>query len=87
MENLNLHIMKRIMEKKFDSTYSKAKYLATKHLINLLKKNFPCTILRVYQAYGPNQSTNRFLPILITNCLKNRKFDTSDGKQLRDLFT
>ena len=81
------HNEKNKWEKKFDSTYSKAKYLATKHLINLFKKkNFPCTILRVYQAYGPNQSTNRFLPILITNCLKNRKFDTSDGKQLRDFI-
>ena len=82
------HNEKNKWEKKFDSTYSKAKYLATKHLINLFykKNNFPCTILRVYQAYGPNQSTNRFLPILSTNCLKNRKFDTSDGKQLRDFI-
>ena len=43
-------------KKNFNSTYSKAKYLATKYLIRLNeKKGFPCTILRVYQAYGPIQ--------------------------------
>ena len=34
------HNEKNKWEKKFDSTYSKAKYLATKHLINLFKKKF-----------------------------------------------
>ena len=69
------------------ATYAKAKLLATKHLINLYKKNkFPCTILRLYQAYGPKQDTNRFLPILITNCLKNKKFQTSSGNQYRDFI-
>ena len=54
------------------ATYAKAKLLATKYLVNLHKINrFPCTILRLYQAYGPKQDTNRFLPVLITNCLKN----------------
>jgi len=69
------------------STYSQAKYLATKYLIGLYKKKkFPCTVLRLYQTYGPKQDTNRFLPILITNCLKNTKFQTSHGKQFRDFI-
>ncbi len=81
------HNEKKKWEKKFHSTYSKAKYLATEHLINLYKKKgFPCTILRVYQAYGPKQATNRFLPIIITNCIKNKKFDTSNGNQFRDFI-
>ena len=69
------------------STYSKAKFLATRYLLNLYeKKNFPCTVLRLYQTYGPKQDTNRFLPILITNCLTNSKFQTSNGKQFRDFI-
>ena len=69
------------------ATYAKAKLLATKYLVNLHKINrFPCTILRLYQAYGPKQDTNRFLPVLITNCLKNKKFQTSSGNQYRDFI-
>ena len=48
-------------------TYGKSKLLATKHLMSLNKeKNFPSVILRLYQAYGPAQDLNRFLPIIIT---------------------
>ena len=67
------------------SFYTKAKFLATKHLLSLYKKNkFPVTILRLYQAYGPKQDINRFIPIVIDACLKNKEFECSDGKQLRD---
>ena len=69
------------------SIYTKAKFLATKHLIKLFnKKNFPVTVLRLYQAYGPKQDVNRFLPIVIEACRKNENFDCSDGKQLRDFI-
>lgn len=74
-------------KKKSSSTYYYAKSLATKLLIKLYKKKkFPVTILRLYQAYGPNQDINRFLPFLIINCLKNKKFPTSNGKQYRDFI-
>jgi nucleoside-diphosphate-sugar epimerase len=67
------------------SIYSKAKYLSTKYLTNLhKKKNFPCTIIRLYQVYGPKQDLNRFISITISNCLKNKKFPSSEGKQFRD---
>ena len=69
------------------STYNRAKFLATKHLINLYKnKNFPVTILRLYQAYGPKQDKNRLIPIVIDSCIKNKKFPCSDGKQYRDFI-
>ena len=69
------------------SVYSYAKYKTTSFLISLYKKyNFPITVLRLYQAYGPHQDTNRFIPILITNCLKNKKFKTSHGQQSRDFI-
>ena len=67
------------------SIYGKAKLLATNHTISLNKKNeFPSTVLRLYQAYGPRQDLNRFIPIIISGCLKNKKFPCSEGKQFRD---
>ena len=70
-----------------NSTYGKAKLLASKYLIKLYKKkNFPATILRLYLAYGPKQDFNRFLPIIIKGCLNNKKFPCSEGKQIRDFI-
>jgi len=71
--------------KSIKSTYGKAKLLSSIYLINLFKKKkFPCTILRLYLAYGPKQDINRFLPIIIEGCIKNQKFPCSKGNQLRD---
>ena len=71
--------------KSIKSVYGKAKLLSSIYLINLFnKKNFPITILRLYQVYGPKQDINRFLPITIKGCIKNKKFPCSHGKQLRD---
>ena len=67
------------------SVYGRAKLLSSEHLMNLFrKKNFPSTILRLYLAYGPRQDINRFLPIIINGCIKNKKFPCSAGNQLRD---
>jgi len=69
------------------SIYGKAKLLASKHMINLFKKkNFPVTVIRFYLVYGPKQDVNRFLPIIITGCVKNKKFPCSTGEQLRDFI-
>jgi nucleoside-diphosphate-sugar epimerase len=37
-------------------------------------------------VYGPKQDINRFIPTIINGCLKNKKFPTSDGSQLRDFL-
>ena len=67
------------------SSYYKAKFLSSLHLIKLFKKNkFPAIILRLYQTYGPRQDLNRFIPIIIDGCVKNKKFPCSHGKQYRD---
>jgi nucleoside-diphosphate-sugar epimerase len=67
------------------SIYNRAKFLASKFLLKSYKqKNFPITILRLYQAYGPRQDINRFIPIVIDACLKNKKFPCSNGNQFRD---
>ena len=65
--------------------YGSSKLKATKFLQNLYKrKNFPVTILRLFQTYGPKQDSNRVIPISINKCIKNQFFPCSDGKQLRD---
>ena len=48
------------------------------------KFNFPVTILRLYQVFGPNQDINRFIPIVIEACKKGKKFPCSNGTQKRD---
>ena len=76
-ENLN--------KKPTTSFYAKSKYLASEHGLKLFKKNnFPITVLRVYQAYGPNQKKDRLIPSLIESCLKNNEFPCTEGTQLRD---
>ena len=80
-ENVNHDI------KSIKSIYGKAKLKASIYLINLFKKKkFPSTILRLYLAYGPKQDVNRFLPIIINACIKNKKFACSEGTQLRDFI-
>ncbi len=67
------------------SVYGKAKLLSTRFVLSLYKKyNFPAAILRLYLVYGPMQDPNRVIPIAIINAIQNKKFDCSDGLQLRD---
>ena len=69
------------------SIYGKAKLLSSRYVIKLFKeKNFPATVLRLYLVYGPRQELNRFLPITILGCIKNKKFSCSTGNQLRDFI-
>ena len=65
--------------------YSIAKFLCTKHLMNLyIKKKFPVTVFRLFQAYGPKQDENRVIPFIIKNCFKNKIFSTTEGNQICD---
>ena len=69
------------------SHYGNAKLKATEYLINKFKCfNFPCNILRIYLCYGPGQDLNRFIPKLITSCLKNEEFLCSTCVQYRDFI-
>ncbi len=78
---------KEIKNSKPLSVYSKSKYLAAKYLLKIYKtKKFPITIFRLYQVYGPRQDLNRFIPIVIHNCIKNKTFPCSNGKQYRDFI-
>ena len=72
---------------KMESIYAKAKLKTSKYLLNLHKKgNFPVTIFRIYLAYGPGQEFNRIIPFTIKNCLNNKSFPCSEGKQYRDFI-
>ena len=79
--------IKEILYKNIPSTYGQSKLKATNYLLKLFKHNkFPGIVLRLYLAYGPKQDNNRFIPIIINSCLKNKKFDCSEGKQYRDFI-
>ena len=81
------HRENNLSEKIPISNYYKAKFLATNYHLKLFKKfNFPVTILRLYQVYGPKQDLNRLIPIIIDGCLRDKKFPCSDGTQLRDFI-
>tara|TARA_A100001011_G_C14320665_1_gene850459 strand:- start:805 stop:1719 length:915 start_codon:yes stop_codon:yes gene_type:complete len=69
------------------SVYSLAKYKSTVFLRKLFfNYNFPVTILRLYQAYGPKQDTNRLIPSVIEQSFKGEKIPCSHGLQLRDFL-
>ena len=49
------------------SYYGNAKLNATLYSLKMFKKiNFPITVLRPYQVYGPNQEVNRLIPYVIS---------------------
>ena len=67
--------------------YGKYKFLATKYYLECYKKfNFPVSIIRFYQIYGPHQKKNRFVPQLINACKTGKTFYTSNGTQSRDFL-
>ena len=68
-----------------NSPYALSKLASTKFLLMLYKsQQFPTTVLRFFQVYGPKQDSNRALPQIIKNCLSNKKFPVSQGNQIRD---
>lgn len=69
------------------TNYASAKFLATKHILNLCKENnFPGVIIRFYQVYGQGQRKERRRPFIIDSCKKNKKFPCSSGIQSRDFL-
>ena len=67
------------------SLYSMGKVAASKMLqVLYITEGFPSVILRPFLVYGPGQNNQRFLPQIISGCLKNEKFPVSYGEQLRD---
>jgi len=68
-------------------SYGKFKLKATKYLLEKnIRHKFPSVILRFYQLYGPYQDKNRFIPFVISSCMKGDSFPCSHGKQKRDFL-
>ena len=68
-----------------NSAYSFAK-MSSAHFLQMISRSekFPSSIVRIFLTYGPGQKENRFIPQIIQGCLKNIKFNTSSGRQIRD---
>ena len=70
-----------------NSIYAKAKFNASKSVLNFTKsKSFVAIVLRIYQVYGPGQECNRLIPQVIKACLKNKKFNCTNGIQAKDFL-
>ena len=69
------------------SVYGQAKLDACNYLKEINKKfNFPYIVLRLYQIYGPYQKFDRLIPSAIKSFIRNEKFRSSHGFQLRDFL-
>ena len=66
------------------SHYCKAKYCVSQFIQKKLRNK--SIILRLYQVFGPNQKNDRLIPYVIQSCKKNKKFNCTDGNQLRDFL-
>ena len=78
---------KKTSIKNLKSVYGISKLKASKYLVKISKdKDLKYIILRPFLVYGPGQTSQRLIPNTIINCLNNKKFLCSDGKQIRDFL-
>ena len=65
-----------------------ASKVASTHFLQMLyrSESFPATVMRLFLVFGPDQKSNRIVPYVIQNCLKDQTFKISEGKQLRDFI-
>lgn len=67
--------------------YAFFKNMGTNYLKNLNDlKVLNCITLRLFTTYGMNQSRSRFIPFVIDNCKKNKKFELTNCNQVRDFI-
>ena len=67
------------------SAYGRKKLSITKNLLKSFKKKFfPLIIVRIFQVYGPFDNSNKIIPQVLQNCLKNRTLKLTAGYQTRD---
>ncbi len=67
------------------SAYGRKKLSITKNLLKSFKKKFfPLIIVRMFQVYGPFDNSNKIIPQVLQNCLKNRTLKLTAGYQTRD---
>lgn len=78
--------LKETQPGKATTIYGKSKLKASKFLLSLKNKNFPFVIIRPFLLYGPYQDKNRFLPLVISSFIENKKFACSECTQFRDFL-
>lgn len=67
------------------SLYGKNKLKITRNALKIFKQNsFPVIVVRLFQVYGSFDNKNKIIPFIINNCLKNKKFNLTEGFQTRD---
>lgn len=67
------------------SSYGRKKLNITKNLLKRFQiRFFPLIIIRIFQVYGLNDNSNKIIPFVIKNCLKNKSFKVTHGFQTRD---
>ena len=67
------------------SLYGKNKLKITNNALKIFKKHsFPVIVVRLFQVYGSFDNKNKIIPFVINNCLKNKKFNLTEGFQTRD---
>ena len=47
-------------------------------------EEFPSIVCRLFLVYGPGQKLDRFIPQVMTACLKNKHFPVTPGMHFRD---
>jgi len=69
------------------SFYAVSKATAT-HFCQVFSKEFnkPIVTLRPFSIYGDWEEPSRFIPTIITSCLKNKTIKLVPGKQVRDFL-
>ena len=67
------------------STYAYAKQSAGAFVQMLAQREgFPGSVVRLFLVYGPEQEEVRFLPQIISACLRGEHFAVTPGEQIRD---
>ena len=69
------------------SPYALSKQLATNTAMMLHRNfNFPTVVLRLANLFGPHQASNKLIPYLVTQLLKNSDIALTSGEQKREFL-
>lgn len=67
------------------SPYSIGKYAGELYAaMKMRMQKYPIVILRVFNTFGPYQSSRAIIPEIIIKCLKSRTMESTEGRQTRE---
>jgi nucleoside-diphosphate-sugar epimerase len=83
--NNNQNVLKESFKEYPSTSYSFSKTAATLFLLMMYKTyKFPVSIIRPFLIFGPDQKSNRFIPYVIKNFLRDKKASLSKCNQVKD---